>query len=181
MDIGAHTLPLMSKKMDSGDFGERLLKAAKHAGVVYSQQALGTFLGTDRRKVDVWMKGGLPRADTLFDMADKFGVDPRWFATGEGDPVRKPAAPGGELEAHEADLIGRYRSAEPRWRLALQLLASVAVDDQIEAATDVNMVMARIFGKRPRELRPVGDSKMREILKKSPQGWPPREKAKEGK
>ena len=86
MDASQPNLRAMSKEMDS-DFRERLIKAAKHANVAFTPQSLGTFLGVDRRKAAVWMSGSLPRADKLFEFAGRFGVDPRWFATGKGDMV----------------------------------------------------------------------------------------------
>jgi transcriptional regulator with XRE-family HTH domain len=138
--------------MDAGQgFPERLLKAAAHAKVPYKPQALADRLETTRSKVHIWMNGSLPRADTLFMIAEKLGVDARWLATGEGDMIAR-AAPQG-LPLPEAQLIARYRAADPRWQLSLRLLAALATEDQVEAATDVNMVMARILGKKPAEVR----------------------------
>lgn len=176
MDGKRPTLLFMSKGMDS-DFRERMARAAGHAKVPFTPQSIGTFLGVDRRKASVWMEGGLPRADKLFEFADTFGVDPRWFATGKGDMVAKPATPEG-LPPHEEQLLERFRQADPRWRLSLQLLAALAVEDQLEFATDVNMIIARIAGKKPHELRPIGNKRMRDLLKASPEGWPPRAPAK---
>lgn len=58
-----------------------------------------------------------------------------------------------ELTNDERALIVRYRNADPRWQLSLRLLAALATEDQIEAATDVNVVVARILGKKPAEIR----------------------------
>lgn len=74
----------MSKEMDD-DFAQRIRKAATHKGVAFTPQSVGTFLDVDRRKAAVWMAGSLPRPDKLFEHADRFGVDPRWYATGKGD------------------------------------------------------------------------------------------------
>jgi hypothetical protein len=128
----------MSKTLDS-DFRARMKAAAAHAKAPFTPQSLGTFLGVDRRKAAVWMDGSLPRADRLFAIADRFGVDPRWFATGHGN-----------------------------------MLAALATEDQIVAAADVNMVVARISGMKPGKLKPVDDQRMRDILRASPEGWPPR-------
>jgi hypothetical protein len=172
MDAARPTLPYMSKGMDN-DFRDRMVKAAKHKEVAFTPQSIGTFLGVDRRKAAVWMAGSLPRADKLFEHAERFGVDPLWYATGRGDMIHKPPTPDGLL-AHEDEFLGRFRAADPRWRLALQLLAALAVEDQIEVATDVNVIMARIAGKKPHELRPVGNKRMRDLLKNSREGWPPK-------
>lgn len=84
MDGPALTLRAMSKEMDR-DFQVRIAKAAQHAKVPFTPQSIGSFLSVDRRKAAVWMSGSLPRAEKLFEHADKFGVNPRWYATGKGD------------------------------------------------------------------------------------------------
>lgn len=178
MDDAPSTLAHMSNEMDN-DFRDRMLKAAAHAKVAFSPQSIGTFLGVDRRKAAVWMDGSLPRADKLFEHAERFGVDPKWYATGKGQMLSYAPTP--ELPADEAVLIECYRKAEPRWRLSLQMLAHLATEDQIEVAGDVNMVLARVFGKKPHELRPISNKRMRDILRASPQGWPPKPKEKEQK
>lgn len=178
MDVSRARLRSMSKEMDN-DFSGRMVMAAAHAKVPFTPQSVGTFLGVDRRKAAVWMEGGLPRADKLFEFADRFGVDARWFATGKGEMLPQPAGQEG-LPPHEELLLERFRVADPRWRLSLQLLAALAVEDQIEFATDVNVIVARIAGKKPHELRPVGNKRMRDLLKASPQGWPPKPPTKAG-
>ncbi len=71
----------MSKTLDS-DFPERLRQAAEKSKIPYRQSPLADYLGVQKQNVDSWMKGGLPRADQIFKMADKFKVDARWLATG---------------------------------------------------------------------------------------------------
>jgi transcriptional regulator with XRE-family HTH domain len=82
LDEKVATLPLMSKDLD--DFGTRLLQACRHAGVAYSQSAIGHLIDTNKQTVENWMKGTVPRADTLFRLADALEVDARWLATGAG-------------------------------------------------------------------------------------------------
>ena len=82
----------MSKELDtgSGGFSARLKQAAEHAGVPYSQQAIASQIREDRRKVDGWMKNdSLPRADVLFTLAERLGVDARWLATGRGEMLKQ--------------------------------------------------------------------------------------------
>lgn len=136
------------------NFSERLKKACDHSGIGWSQTAIGRALGVSKQTAERWMGDGKPSADTLFAVADKLKVDARWLATGEGEMLRKPAA-ASELEPHEDDLIARYRIADPRWQLSLRLLSYVATEEQHEVAGDVNIVLARIFGKRPKDIRPV--------------------------
>ena len=92
----------MPKKASHSEFGERLQEAAEKAGIPYKQTAIGDYLGVRKQNVDAWMLGSLPRADQLFEMADKFGVDPRWLATGKtSQKLRSPEATSSEklLEA----------------------------------------------------------------------------------
>jgi len=72
----------MSKRIDS-DFGERLKQAADKAKIPYSQTSMALCLGVSKQHVDSWMKGSLPRADQLWKIAERFGVDARWLATGK--------------------------------------------------------------------------------------------------
>src|SRR5688572_23982922 len=73
----------MSKKRDiQTDFSDRLREAALGKGLSYSPTEIGKFLGVNKQTVFNWMNGSVPRADELFQVADKFGVDPRVFATG---------------------------------------------------------------------------------------------------
>lgn len=164
----------MSKDMDS-DFRERMVLAAKHAKVPFTPQSLGTFLGVDRRKAAVWMSGSLPRADKLFDLADRFGVDARWFATGNGDIVAAPPAAEG-LDPIEEQMLSQFRRADPRWQLSVRLLCGLAVEDQLIAATDVNVVVARIFGMKPKDLRYPSDKEVEQKL-----GLPPTAAARKAK
>lgn len=85
----------MSKKIDLG-FGGRFKQAAENARVLElwqgapgSQTSIAAYLGVTKQNVDSWMKGTLPRADQLCDIADKFKVDPRWLATSMSDTVHK--------------------------------------------------------------------------------------------
>lgn len=79
----------MSKKIDLG-FGGRFKQAAENARVLElwrgspgSQTAIAAYLGVTKQHVDSWMKGTLPRADQLWDIAEKFKVDARLLATGK--------------------------------------------------------------------------------------------------
>lgn len=68
-----------------------------------------------------------------------------------------------EFTIHERALIDRYRLADARWQLSLRLLAALATEDQIEVASDVNVVIARILGMKPKDLRYPSD---KEVAKK---------------
>jgi len=57
------------------------------SGAPNSQTALGIYLGVSKQHVDGYMKGTLPRADQLWDIADKFKCDARWLGTGRHDDM----------------------------------------------------------------------------------------------
>lgn len=140
-------------------FKDRLQKAAAHAKVNWGQTAIAASLGFRKQTVDRWFDTGEPKPEQLFVIADKWKVDARWLATGRGQMLA--AGTGSTLAAHEEELMARYRDADPRWQLSLRLLAALATEEQIEASTDVNMVIARIFGKKPSDLRYPSDTKVR--------------------
>lgn len=155
------TLPFMSRILDE-DFGVLLQKAAAHAHVPYKQTEIGNRLGVNRQTVDTWMKGSFPRPDMLFKIADSFGVDARWLATGEGEML---SAANRQLSPEEEDLLARYKNSDPRWRLSLRLLACVATEDiQNELAGDVNMLLARVFGKKPGQLKYASNQRVGRAL-----------------
>lgn len=73
-------------------FRDRLREAAKHAKVGYSQTAIARSLGLKRKQtVDRWMGDGQPSPELIYVIADKWGVDPRWLATGKGAMLPKEA------------------------------------------------------------------------------------------
>ena len=86
-DDQAVTLENMSNPKDK-HFPERLEAACKHAGIPYSQSDIGNRLGgVDRRNVDGWMRGSMPRVDMIFRLAEGLGVDPKWLGTGLGKMI----------------------------------------------------------------------------------------------
>lgn len=147
-------------------FKERLQKAAAHARVAWGQTAVANSLGLAKQTVDRWFSGGEPKPAQLYVIADKWGVDPRWLATEKGQMLQGPAQGNGLLPA-EAALLTQYRHADPRWQLALRLLAGLAVEDQLEAATDVNVIVARLVGMKPKDLRYPADTEVAKKLGKA--------------
>lgn len=128
-------------------FNERLREAARHAKVEWGQTAIAKSLEVSKQTVDRWMGTGEPKPAQLFRIADRWKIDARWLATGEGQMIA--AYPGHtELPWQEQELLRGYREAEPKWQFCLLLLARLAHDEQVQAASDVNVIMARIFGER---------------------------------
>lgn len=101
-------------------FRDRLRKAAAHAGVDYSQTAIAKSLGVMKQTVDRWMGDGEPRPAMVFHIGDKWHVDPRWLATGEGSMTQPPSGSG--LTAEELEIIKSYRRSEPRSRVSLRAI-----------------------------------------------------------
>lgn len=155
---------LMSKNVDT--FAGRLEIACSDAGIAFSPTAIGDLVEMRRQSAALWMQGSLPRADVLYRLADALRCDSRWLATGHGD--RRPKPVSSDLAPSEEDLLARYRGADPRWQLALRLMAALATEDQIEFAADVNVIIARLLGRRPKDLRYPSDA---EVEKKI--GLPP--------
>jgi transcriptional regulator with XRE-family HTH domain len=152
-------------------FSERLKSACAKGGIEWSQTAIGRALGVSKQTADRWMGDGQPSAETLFGVADKLrelGVayplsDPRWLATGQAAPNEPADAPRDEME-----LTARYRNADPRWKLALRLMAALGTEDQVEFATDVNMIIARIAGKKPADIRYAANERVAEAYGPAP-------------
>lgn len=118
------------------------------------------------------MGNGRPTAETLFLIADKWGVSARWLATEEGPMVLAPARVSPHeaiaLPQHEVELLSNYRQSDPRWKLALRLLAALGTEEQVEVATDVNVIIARVLGKKPAEVRYASNEKVAAAFGEAP-------------
>jgi transcriptional regulator with XRE-family HTH domain len=147
----------MSRYVDMRPFRERLKEAAKHACVEYGQTAIAKSLGVSKQTVDQWMAAGRPTPETIFVIADKWNVSARWLATEVGPMVvARPEMTTSEsiaLPSDELELLSNYRQADGRWKLALRLLAALGTEQQVEVATDVNVIIARVLRKKPSDLR----------------------------
>lgn len=155
------------------DFPKRLKMACQLRNVEYSQTAIGKSLGLGKQTIDRWMAGTLPRADNIFLIADKWALNPRWLAIGEGEIENYAAAgvrPGSvdELTYTEQELLVGFRKADPRWKLTIQILASLSNEDQVQAATDINMIVAGLVGMKPKDLKYPSDKYVEKKL-----GLPP--------
>lgn len=102
-------------------------------------------------------RGALAKVFERSEVYMEFGITP-----GE------PTAPSVEFTADEQALVARYRAADPRWQLSLRLLAALAVEDQLAVATDVNIVVARILGMKPKDLRYPSDAEVAAKLGPAP-------------
>lgn len=172
---------LMSSFVDMSDepFSDRLKKAAKYAKVEWGQTSVARSLGLEKQTVDRWFGTGEPKPAMLFHIAETWHVDPRWLATGEGEMLSRPVARG--LLPHEEDLLARYRDSDPRWQLSIRLLSYVATEDQKEVAGDVNIVLARAFGKHPQDIKYVSNRRVAAAVGVAPHVAARKAKVREGK
>jgi transcriptional regulator with XRE-family HTH domain len=104
-------------------FVERLLQAARHAGVEETQKAIAASLGLKKQTVNRWFnEGGEPSADNLLDIEAKWGVDGKWLKKGEGEMVPTISV----LSPDERALLKDYRKALPRVRDVIRNMARAA-------------------------------------------------------
>lgn len=88
-------------------FWERFQKAAEHAKVAWSPTVIGAALGLRKQTVARWMDeaaDGDPSGANVFLIADRWKVDARWLATGEGEmlprvPITTARQPGATYAA----------------------------------------------------------------------------------
>jgi len=90
------------------------------------------------------------------------------FDVSEAPGLNPAQAVGGDLSEEEKQLIDCYRAADPRWRLSLRLLATIATSAQNEIAEAVNVVIAKIVAKNPSELKYTPDARVHQVLGDAP-------------
>lgn len=87
---------------------DRLMQAARHAGVGESQARIADSLGLERATVNRWVLGARePSAAMLVHVASTWGVSVEWLQTGKGDMLPNPD----DLPADEQELLRDYRKA----------------------------------------------------------------------
>lgn len=105
-------------------FIDRLVQAAKHAGVGERQSDIAASLQVKRQTVNRWFViGGTPEADLMFHIANRYGVDPKWLKSGDGTMLAEPSE---ELPADERELLRNYRSATTKVREVIRSMARAA-------------------------------------------------------
>jgi transcriptional regulator with XRE-family HTH domain len=105
-------------------FVERLVEAAKHAGIEPTQAGIAESLGLSKQTVWRWFREGIePNAENCFEISHKWGVDAEWLKSGDGEMFPKLAA---ELPQDERDLLKDYRLAAPKVRKIIRGMARAA-------------------------------------------------------
>lgn len=104
-------------------FSERLLQAARYAGIPDTQAGIAKALGLKRQTVNHWFTSGEPTAENLLDIAAKWSVSAEWLRSGDGDMLPPPST---DLPADERAFLRDYRSATPQTRQLLRTMARAA-------------------------------------------------------
>ena len=104
-------------------FSERLLQAARYAGIPDTQAGIAKALGLKRQTVNHWFTSGEPTAENLLEIAAKWAVSAEWLRSGEGDMLPPPS---NELPPDERAFLRDYRSATPQTRQLLRTMARAA-------------------------------------------------------
>jgi transcriptional regulator with XRE-family HTH domain len=120
-------------------FIDRMLRAAKHAGVGESQSEIADSLGLARQTVNRWFKGGEPNAEQTFSIARTWRVSPEWLKSGTGEML---PSPGDGLSLEEKDLIRNYRSATPQVRQVISTMARAVRKSVVTIALAIPPLLA---------------------------------------
>lgn len=119
-------------------FKDRLRKAADHAKVTWGQTSVAKSLGMKKQTVDRWFDEGEPKAAQIFAIADLWGINARWLATGEGDMLG--AADQGDLAPKEGILLLLFRGLfSHQHREVIQ---------ELRALFDANQIVRKELGQK---------------------------------
>ena len=102
--------------------GERLRHARKDRKL--SQVSLAKAAGIKQPSLSELESGESKSisGDTLVSIAAALRVRPEWIVTGKGP---RDVAPQQALTEDEIDLLAKYRTATPRWRLSIRYMAAL--------------------------------------------------------
>lgn len=147
-------------------FRDRLKEAAKHAGVEYSQTAIAKSLEVSKQTVDQWMANGRPTPETIFRIADKWRLNPRWLAIGDGEMSSKTlrqqvavySVTEGELSPKEEILLQLYRGLFSHQQLELI--------GELRALFQANQIVRKELGQKT--LRGVSNQAVEDAFGKVP-------------
>lgn len=105
-------------------FIDRLVQAARHAGVESTQAGIAASLDLSKQTVWRWFREGIePSAENGFDIARRWSVDAEWLKSGEGDMLPKPSP---DLPPDERELLKDYRLAPSQVRKVIRNMARAA-------------------------------------------------------
>jgi transcriptional regulator with XRE-family HTH domain len=130
----------------SETFWERLRTAARYAGIDDKQSVIARALGLSRQTVNRWSKdGGMASAEILAIAARKWGVDPYWLATGQGQVVAGSTSPEAQRLVHRSGHTRLSEAAQATPALDAKEIARrlrVAMDSRSPKLTSVELARA---------------------------------------
>lgn len=98
-----------------------------------NQTKLGNCLGINPASVSMWLSGRTnPSSQTIQQICDKFGYNPEWLSTGEGEPILQKSR-SDQLAAALGRVLHRQDSASARLIGSIALVLEKLDDDQIAA------------------------------------------------
>lgn len=86
-----------------------------------TQKWLADRTGLSTSTIGAYSQGSIPSPDRLFLLADTLGVPPRWFATGEGEPVLTPVEDADWVQLPRYDLARFTPEGKPESNATLPL------------------------------------------------------------
>ena len=114
--------------------GERISLIIKKHGM--NQSDFAKALKITPSSVSTMISGkSNPSAQTIQQICDKFGYNPEWLTTGEGDPLRENSR-SDQLAATLGRILGRQDSATSKLIGSIALALSQLTDEQSAAVID---------------------------------------------
>ena len=122
-------------------FTDRLLQAARYAGVGEKQAAIAADLGIDRQLVSYWFnKGGVPGAENLAMIEKRWGVDGEWLRSGKGEMLPQPSPK--DFPTDEIELLSDYRKASTQTRQQIRTMVRALRKSVVTLAAVIPPLMA---------------------------------------
>lgn len=93
-------------------------------------------LKVTQSSVSMWLSGKTnPSSQTIQQICDKFGYNPEWLTTGEGEPLRENSR-SDQLSATLGRILGHQDSATSKLIGSIALALSQLTDEQSAAVID---------------------------------------------
>ncbi|MGM9601070.1 MAG: helix-turn-helix domain-containing protein [Faecousia sp.] len=109
------------------------------------QSGFAEALGVNQSSVSMWLSGkSNPSSQTIQQICDKFGYNPEWLSTGEGEPIRQKSR-SDQLAAALGRILHRQDSASARLLSSFALALDELDDDQAASVIDFMTELVKNF------------------------------------